>query len=62
MGTIGAGHSGKGNGRAQKPGVSMATINAEINAHQVNIDKSVFKKTAAEKETLKQMKALSKLK
>lgn len=39
-----------------KAKVEMAIIHAEINQHKVDIDKSVFKKTEAEKLMLKEMK------
>ena len=38
-----------------------AQIQAEINADKVSIDKECFKKTDAEKKTLKEMKRLYKL-
>lgn len=50
----------KSNGRAQKPGVSNTVIQAEINAHKVDIDRSVFVKTESEKDMLKHLKSLYK--
>jgi len=57
MGTVGA---QRNQGRAQKPAVSNTVIQAEINAHKVEIDRSVFVKTDSEKDMLKHMKSLYK--
>ncbi len=57
MGTVGA---QRNQGRAQKPAVAMAVIQAEANAHKVDIDRSVFVKTESEKDMLKHLKSLYK--
>jgi hypothetical protein len=49
------------NNKAQKTSVHMSVIHAEINEHKVDIDKSVFQKTEAEKLNLKEMKLPSNL-
>ena len=61
MGTAQTSNRNNGNNRVQKSPVSMAVISEEINKFKVDIDKSVFKKSDSEKQTLKQMKALYKL-
>ena len=48
------------NSRAQKPAVSNAVIQAEINSYKVEIDRNVFVKTESEKDMLKHMKSLYK--
>jgi hypothetical protein len=44
----------------EKAKVSNVVIQAEINAHKVDIDRSVFVKTESEKDMLKHLKSLYK--
>jgi len=57
MATVG---TQRNQGRAQKPAVSNAVIQAEINLNKVVIDRSVFVKTQSEKDMLKHLKSLHK--